>query len=306
MRVRQQRKGDDTPSMGELLVRGKAEHKKTRGAKATWNKDDSPYAAVYIIRLSDGGVGLVFSFKGSTNLKDWARNLDFLGTHFEGSNNSHVKVHRGFQAHANSIWTSLKDAVTDLAVHRLLIDTWNIQDAYANEFTDYVTHGTWSWCICVGHSLGGAMADIFAENIVTRYKGRNRGPVYAVTIDAPIPGNKAFNLDMAQNILPHGGLRIENPGDPVPWTGYGGITLRKRQVHGMQWRLPKPSAKFSLYDTHTLFPIEAQSESGNKTCRLYTFQDYDPDTDPQDTWLQNYHKMAWVYGAETASFVRAD
>ena len=57
------------------------------------------------------------------------------------------------------------------------------------------------------------MAAIAAEKIASSANRPNS--VYAVSIAAPVPGNKAFVADMKNKVQPQGGLRIENPYDLV-------------------------------------------------------------------------------------------
>ena len=178
-------------------------------------EDTSPYVLVYMVKLSDGGIGLILSFKGSTNGLDWKRNFNFLPTRL--GSDSGVKVHKGFGWHVDSIFQKMSQVGRKVATLYNAWGSWGIP-SHIQSLEDFVTSGVWKWCICVGHSLGGAMAAVASQRIASS-SAVGPNTVYAVSIGAPVPGNKAFVADMKSKVLPQGGLRIENPYDLVPWTG---------------------------------------------------------------------------------------
>ncbi|CAE7876913.1 unnamed protein product, partial [Symbiodinium necroappetens] len=248
-------------------------------------QDDSPYAVIYMMKLPEGGFGLVLSFKGSTNSLDWMRNFNILPSRLRSDDG--VKVHTGFATHVDSIFRRLS-RFTRLV--KSLYEAWAAWGIPSNiqNMADFVTSGEWKWCICVGHSLGGAMAAIAAEKIASSANRPNS--VYAVSIAAPVPGNKAFVADMKNKVQPQGGLRIENPYDLVPRSGYGGLRLLSRSVNGIVWVLPhdqwmKRTAKVSA---HMIFNV-IEHDDGNTTKHLrYDFGEHETNSDPTATATKNY------------------
>ncbi|MCO5571260.1 hypothetical protein L7F22_024997 [Adiantum nelumboides] len=69
--------------------------------------------------------------------------------------------------------------------------------------------------ICIGHSLGGALATLCAQ--WCRYVAYPQAQVWCVTIGSPRVGNRAFAQDFNQNVVTKGrSYRVVNKGDVVP------------------------------------------------------------------------------------------
>mmetsp|Transcript_69381 Transcript_69381/g.162463 ORF Transcript_69381/g.162463 Transcript_69381/m.162463 type:complete len:399 (-) Transcript_69381:64-1260(-) len=281
-------KGGDFPVMAEIQIRGEVDHKRSKSGD--FQEDDCPAAAIYVIRLADGGVGLILSFKGTSNVLDWMRNLDIRSVPFSASKDA--KVHSGFQTHLGHLFDSLGDWRLRELNH--VLHLWGVaEEGSIPNVLDYVLHGNWSWCICTGHSLGGAMAALAAETIAVK---SNFKPVHEVTVAAPIPGNPAFISEMARDVYPKGGLRIENPLDPIPWVGFGGVKLRSRTTNGMGWVLPQDASmsKASPRNSHTFYHVETTDADENATCKFYTFQPFTTEGDPGQTALTHYDQLNWM------------
>ena len=78
-------------------------------------------------------------------------------------------------------------------------------------------NGMWLWCALNGHSLGGAMAQIMAAEMIVEAKSR---PVLLAVLGSPVAGSKEFTTILRETILPKpGGVRVWNVGDVVPWLG---------------------------------------------------------------------------------------
>ncbi|CAE6971992.1 GIP [Symbiodinium sp. CCMP2592] len=287
--------GQEEPiSMLELTVRG-VEADAQRIAKLhlterqaglnSSQQDDSPYAVVYMVKLPEGGHGLILSFKGSTNSLDWMRNFNILPSRLRSDDR--VKVHTGFATHVESIFKTLSRFGRSVASLYHAWAAWGIPSNIQN-MADFVTSGDWKWCICVGHSLGGAMAAIAAEKIASAANRPNS--VYAVSIAAPVPGNKAFVTDMKKKVQPQGGLRIENPFDLVPWSGYGGLRLISRDVNGIVWVLPKDQwmKRTAKISAHMIFNVIEHGEGNTTKHFRYEFGDHETNSDPAATAAKNY------------------
>mmetsp|Transcript_21225 Transcript_21225/g.39924 ORF Transcript_21225/g.39924 Transcript_21225/m.39924 type:complete len:397 (-) Transcript_21225:42-1232(-) len=289
-------KGEESPDMMEVLIRGEKEHKRKKSGD--YDADDSPYAAVYVVKVADGKLGLILTFKGTSNVGDWLRNLDWKSVPLLDFKD--VKVHRGFNKHLSSIFDGLADL--RLREFHLTLASWGVEEDMGN-LLDFVLKGKWSWCICTGHSLGAAMATIAAERI-TRASGRNS--VYLVTVGGPITGNQALNAHLNSNVIPNGGLRIESAGDPVPWAGFNGVFVSSRQINGMSWTIPADPAisKMNKRGHHTLYHIETHETNGTSTCRFYTFQPHDAEGDAEEMNLRHYDQISVTEKDNEAVFHR--
>jgi triacylglycerol lipase len=127
---------------------------------------------------------IVVVFRGTDGIKDWLSNFQAVSD--PGPMND-TKAHEGFQ-----------DALYP-AVIRL---TTAIDDRRRSEQRIWVT----------GHSLGGALASLFAGMLI-----ENKIPIYGLyTFASPRPGNHSFAelLDAALEGGPH--YRVVNAGDIVP------------------------------------------------------------------------------------------
>ncbi len=197
------------------------------------NMDDTGHLVAYIIKLQ-GGVGIVLSYKGSTNMADWKANMrTFSKKMFPDSDKEEVMVHNGFLQHKGRLDKRMLQA--KMAPIAKLLLTWGVTPF--ENFRDFLLSGQWKWCICVGHSLGGAMSAIAALELAVYGAGN---PVYAIGIGTAIPGNQQFSWLMDKHVRPKGGLRIANEGDAIAFMGLGGVSFsrKRRVVHGYEWILP--------------------------------------------------------------------
>ncbi|CAE7940416.1 unnamed protein product, partial [Symbiodinium necroappetens] len=142
--------------------------------------DDAAHLVAYLVKVK-GGVGVVLSYKGSTNRKDWQANLDskpdplfrdsplnllqprdsVLPNIFK---HAHVEVHHGFKWHKASLdWRMglfMMEPVTKI------LTSWGVpESALHRPFKEFLYSGAWKWCISIGHSLGGAMSSMAALDI---------------------------------------------------------------------------------------------------------------------------------------------
>ena len=182
------------------------------------NMDDTGHLVAYIIKLQ-GGVGIVLSYKGSTNMADWKANMKtFSKKMFPDSDKEEVMVHNGFLQHKERLDKRMLQA--KMAPIAKLLSTWGVSPF--ENFRDFLLSGQWKWCICVGHSLGGAMSAIAALELAVYGAGN---PVYAIGIGTAIPGNQQFSWLMDKHVRPKGGLRIANEGDAIAFMGLGGVSF---------------------------------------------------------------------------------
>lgn len=197
------------------------------------NMDDTGHVVAYLIKV-EGGVGVVLSYKGSTNTADWKANFKTFSTKMfpDLPGKEDVKVHKGFLKHKERLDKRMSEA--EMLPIAKILSTWGVIPS--KNFRDFLLSGQWKWCICVGHSLGGAMSAISALELSVR-TGK---PVYAIGIGTAIPGNEAFSEIMDQYVQPKGGLRIANEGDAIAFMGYGVVSFSRtsRIVHGYEWILP--------------------------------------------------------------------
>lgn len=172
--------------------------------------DDKTDTQASILRAKDGDTVIVF--RGSESRTDWANNLrfrvidlpvnEFLPsalTHDRqqivvGDENPKIKVHRGF--------------------HRAYM-------AVRDKVYHYVGTHAQSNITLTGHSLGGAIAILFAYDFAKHLSGFRSLDI--VTFGSPKPGNAAFISEYSK-LLPHGQHYV-NGSDIVPslprwWQGY--------------------------------------------------------------------------------------
>ncbi|OLQ10063.1 hypothetical protein AK812_SmicGene6281 [Symbiodinium microadriaticum] len=76
---------------------------------ANGSVDDAAHLVAYLVKVK-GGMGVVLSYKGSTNRKDWQANLDSGSEFFRDSpelpkslKHARVEVHHGFKWHKTSL-----------------------------------------------------------------------------------------------------------------------------------------------------------------------------------------------------------
>ncbi len=152
------------------------------------NKMDFAYAAIYEDRV-------VFSFKGTDNIKGWISNLDPYPLNGDEYGKKYLKdgkwgrgsIHDGFY----KSWSFFKPCINKI-----------IESYHINPKEKII--------ICTGHSRGGALAELCA-----RHLAKNLGiECSCVTFAAPACGTKKYRDQF--RLLPVNGTRIVNGWDIVP------------------------------------------------------------------------------------------
>lgn len=138
------------------------------------------------IRTSGGTLALMtIVFRGSDQIQDWLDNLDFRMTRFLNKEHfphfSRIRVHNGifenvhhFEDRAQDV--AFKDGVVKGSLAQILKDESKRKQCFF-------------WVI--GHSLGGAMATLFAARLCDYY-GISPERILAHTFGAPPVGNRYF------------------------------------------------------------------------------------------------------------------
>ena len=129
------------------------------------NMDDTGHAVAYLIK-EEGGLGVVLSYKGSTNTADWKANFKTFSIEMfpDLPGKEDVKVHKGFLEHKERLDKRMLKA--EMLPIANILSTWGVTPS--KNFRDFLLSGQWKWCICVGHSLGGAMSAISALELSVR------------------------------------------------------------------------------------------------------------------------------------------
>lgn len=150
----------------------------------------------------------IVGFRGTANKKDWKINLETEQVPYGGTNlqefidfanntkgDEHVPmVHKGFNEYVNSVLSA------------------TMQDGSSTKkFIDEIKTNPKVRVLLTGHSLGGAVATLAAERLVSMGIEKWRVPV--ITFGAPAIGNKAFAEAYGDKILL---WRITNTADPIP------------------------------------------------------------------------------------------
>jgi len=210
-----------------------------------WN--NGAHCVAYIYKL-DEGVGVVLAYKGSTSLEDWKHNVrnvnpsePFGKLLFQGSENPlevEARVHAGFWDYKESLDARMRN----VPVKQLqeILKSWGSDwEEDSASFHQWLhSPNAWKWCAVVGHSLGGAMAQISAAELAVSNK-----TVLLATVGAPRAGNNNFAKLVNKLVQPSGGLRIQNPFDLVPRGGFKAVLERLSPFTPMdlsQYRLGLP------------------------------------------------------------------
>ena len=150
----------------------------------------------------------VVGFRGSANKSDWKINLDTEQVPYGGSNLEEFvnfaqntkpdenvpMVHKGFNNYVNTVLNA------------------TMQDGSSSKkFIDEIKNNPKVRVVLTGHSLGGAVATLTAERLVSMGIEKWRVPV--ITFGAPAIGNAAFAKAYGDKIVL---WRITNTADPVP------------------------------------------------------------------------------------------
>lgn len=159
---------------------------------------------------SEGNVLLVLAFRGTATLEDWIYDLAAARVVFGGSNleefdkytamnskgEDKPKVHNGYNSYAR-------------AALRLEMDF--DKDGKKEKIVDILKKHKNVKMILTGHSLGGAVATVFAERLVSMGISKERIPV--ITFGAPAIGNLEFVKEYGNKIDL---TRVVTSKDPVP------------------------------------------------------------------------------------------
>jgi predicted lipase len=139
---------------------------------------------------------LYFVFRGTNDAQDAMVNIDLIRVpFFEGQKQSHIKVHGGFKRQFDVLKEPILKTLT-----KYMKDVETIQ--------------------LVGHSLGGALATLFAGHIARFHRGFVDGfqreiKVVCHTFGSPRVGNKHFARWFQENVKASDCARIMNLKDPV-------------------------------------------------------------------------------------------
>lgn len=202
---------------------------------------------VHVCVLEDGGT-LVFAFRG-TELIDWTCPLGDILTnlkqkqapleYYDASKNvsykahSSVKVHKGFQlAFQDVIKTHRRNENLHLVAEGLGVKEQDVKRV-----------------VCIGHSLGGALATLCAH--WCRYVGYREAQIWCVTIGSPRVGNRAFAKDFNENVIRNGcSYRVVNKGDVVPsmphLLSYPKICSVYKHIEGLIYLSEHPTSKDTI------------------------------------------------------------
>lgn len=152
----------------------------------------------------------IVAFRGSASKSDWTVNLNtdkvpYGGSDLEGfieyaerpeKDKTVPMVHKGFNDYVNTVLETMVDTNDD-----------GIDEVLFNE----ILANTDTRVLLTGHSLGGAVATLLAERLVSMGVDKNRVPV--ITFGAPAIGNAAFAEAYGDSVDLR---RITNNADPVP------------------------------------------------------------------------------------------
>ena len=205
------------------------------GVELQVNAKNGAHGCVYLLAVGSAEeprLAAVLTFKGSTaNVQDWRANL-----------RSTVAASRPFlpgsDAHNHPGWLIFLDALVDM------LEQFELQHLPPEARARLPLPADSSMCIwrlltspesmghvlCVGHSLGGALACLAATRIgCAAQQGRSEAgaasPPCLVTFGCPVVGNAQFVDLQNRTLAPCGGLRVYNRFDPVTTVGHGGFAL---------------------------------------------------------------------------------
>lgn len=254
----------------------------------TNNYEAGAHAVAYLYKLPAGGVGTVLCFKGATfNGSDWGNELKI----WRAKDDDITRLTKGapvFSAEAHGLASDarLRGLARDARIHpgyaeyyqtilermknfsmehlQPLLSSWEFSDtglpvtqgrsSHGLDFLSWLQAASWKWCVCVGHSMGGAMASYAATDLAVQ-SGKQ---TLLSTSGTPGCGNQEFLRLQNEVVSPAGGLRIHNHGDMVTMTGYAGIAVKaSRKSHAgrsvVLW--PRMLDRLDPYHNHLRFTI---------------------------------------------------
>lgn len=161
-------------------------------------------------KMRNGKDVYIVAFRGSASKADWAINLDTKKVPYGGTNrqefidyantNGNDKttpmIHKGFDDYVNIVLETKLDVNND-----------GIDESFFQE----IQKNKKARVLLTGHSLGGAVATLLAERLVSMGVEKERVPV--ITFGAPAIGNAVFAETYGDKIKL---LRVTNNADPVP------------------------------------------------------------------------------------------
>ena len=185
----------------------------------------------------------IVGFRGSANKSDWKINLETEQVPYGGTNLQEFidfaantkadenvpMVHKGFNEYVNTVLNA------------------TMQDGTSSKkFIEEIKTNPKVRVLLTGHSLGGAVATLTAERLVSMGIEKWRVPV--ITFGAPAIGNKAFAEAYGDKILL---WRITNTADPVPGslqTFFGGYKqFGKQYKYSISPRLEVKQHDMAMY-----------------------------------------------------------
>ena len=186
--------------------------------------------------------------KGSSTKGDWKINFQTGQVNFGGEDIATMQelaeqpkiedgpaVHRGFNTYTNVI---LNNSVVD--------EEGNLQGLYK-----LVKEDPNSYLILTGHSLGGAVATLLGERLLSL--GMPADKLMVITFGAPAIGNEAFAEAYGDRMLL---LRVTNTADPVPGslqTFFGGYKQFGENIkYSISARNSDKQHDISLYTDHSI------------------------------------------------------
>lgn len=162
-------------------------------------------AGLHSVRAADGMTDMFVYFSGSESKTDWHTNFTASPAHVNWGGGA-VGVHAGFLKAFNSVKDEVSTAV--------------FQECAAREDTLHRI-------VCVGHSLGGALATLCGLWLVHALPPPLARKVHVVTFGAPSVGDAAFVREFDARVPKS--VRAVTPQDPVPRT----LSLYYAHVKGL-------------------------------------------------------------------------
>jgi len=207
----------------------------------TNNYRTGTHLVVYLYKLEAGGVGAVLSYKELTGYQGYTAGVSqvFGEEQLDGEGHpllGESQVPAGVlplnvveevrQARLRPDLATLKAELDesvlawDMSSLAPLLESWGVEAA--PDLHTWLQAGHWSWCIFVGHGVGGSIAAMDATELAVL---TGRRPLLA-TVGSPPAGNSAFERSLSRSVGPSaGGLRIANQWDLIPDEGEGGESV---------------------------------------------------------------------------------
>jgi hypothetical protein len=188
----------------------------------------------------------VVSFKGSTaNMQDWKANFkNIKAASSPLCAGSDACVHPGWLGFLRAIIDALEGYDVSL-LPEAVRTSWGLPAESQMSVWELLQSAFCEQVLCVGHSLGGALAALAATLLglaaVDAHHGtRAPHPPMLVSFGSPVVGNGAFVGLQNRVVALGGGLRLFNRLDPVPSMGHGMLSLAhalggesaRRRAHG--------------------------------------------------------------------------